>query len=224
MLGSVVYDRTLVGWADAMHRSMLLGIFGERLVELAACWALVLLATGMILWWPRGGWRAGGTFWPRLSGRGRRFWRDLHGPVGLWTGALIGFLVLTGLPWAGGTGPLLHRGSGAAGGGGGCGGGGTGPSGVGQARVVPGVGVGKGRGWAAGALGQVGHIGSVVGSFRNHAQTVEDEARRMWAAGGEVVGNQIVPKNLDARICQRRQQTGVDVRTGDKRQIAGLAR
>lgn len=54
VLGSVVYDRTLVGWADAMHRSMLLGIFGERLVELAACWALVLLATGMILWWPRG--------------------------------------------------------------------------------------------------------------------------------------------------------------------------
>ncbi|BCI70460.1 pepSY-associated TM helix family protein [Sphingomonas sp. S17] len=115
VLGSVVYDRTLVGWADAMHRSMLLGIFGERLVELAACWALVLLATGMILWWPRGGWRAGGTFWPRLSGRGRRFWRDLHGPVGLWTGALIGFLVLTGLPWAGVTGPLLHRVSGAAG-------------------------------------------------------------------------------------------------------------
>jgi uncharacterized iron-regulated membrane protein len=35
--------------------------------------------------------------------------------VGLWTGALIGFLVLTGLPWAGVTGPLLHRVSGAAG-------------------------------------------------------------------------------------------------------------
>ncbi|WP_294238483.1 PepSY domain-containing protein [uncultured Sphingomonas sp.] len=109
VLGSVVYDRTLVGWADAMHRSMLMGVFGERLVELAVCWALVLLVTGLILWWPRGGFRAGGTLWPRLSGRGRRFWRDLHGPVGLWSVVLIGFLIVTGLPWAGISGPLLHR-------------------------------------------------------------------------------------------------------------------
>ncbi|KAK0348665.1 hypothetical protein LTR94_036299, partial [Friedmanniomyces endolithicus] len=42
--GRVVYDRTLVGWADAMHRSMLLGIFGERLVELAA-WPVTWVQT-----------------------------------------------------------------------------------------------------------------------------------------------------------------------------------
>jgi uncharacterized iron-regulated membrane protein len=115
VLGSVVYDRTLVGWADAMHRSMLMGIAGERLVELAVSWALVLLVTGVILWWPRGGFRAAGILWPRWSGRGRRFWRDLHGPVGVWTVALIGFLILTGLPWAGVSGPLLHRASAAMG-------------------------------------------------------------------------------------------------------------
>ncbi|MDR6115232.1 MULTISPECIES: PepSY domain-containing protein [unclassified Sphingomonas] len=115
VLGSVVYDRTLVGWADAMHRSMLMGVAGERLVELAVSWALVLLVTGMILWWPRGGWRAAGTLYPRLSGRGRRFWRELHAPLGLWSVALIGFLIVTGLPWAGISGPLLHRVSAAAG-------------------------------------------------------------------------------------------------------------
>jgi uncharacterized iron-regulated membrane protein len=109
VLGSVVYDRTLVGWADAMHRSMLLGVAGEWVIELAACWALVLLVTGVILWWPRGGWRGSGMLWPRLSGRGRRFWRDLHAPVGLWTVTLVGFLVVTGLPWADVTGPMLHR-------------------------------------------------------------------------------------------------------------------
>lgn len=109
VLGSVVYDRTLVGWADAMHRSILMGVFGERLVELAVSWALVLLVTGVILWWPRGRFTAAGTLWPRRSGRGRRFWRDLHGPVGVWTVALIGFLIVTGLPWAGVSGPLIHR-------------------------------------------------------------------------------------------------------------------
>ncbi|CAM3193848.1 MULTISPECIES: PepSY-associated TM helix domain-containing protein [Sphingomonas] len=109
VLGSVVYDRTLVGWADAMHRSMLMGMFGERLVELAVSWALVLLVTGVILWWPRGRFTAAGTLWPRLRGQGRRFWRDLHGPVGVWTVALIGFLIVTGLPWAGVSGPLIHR-------------------------------------------------------------------------------------------------------------------
>lgn len=115
VLGSVVYDRTLVGWADAMHRSILMGVFGERLVELAVSWALVLLVTGLILWWPRGRFRAAGALWPRLSGRERRFWRDLHGPVGLWSGALILFLILTGLPWAGISGPRLHQASAALG-------------------------------------------------------------------------------------------------------------
>jgi len=115
VLGSLVYADTLVGFADAMHGSLTIGTMGDRIVELAACWALVLLVTGMILWWPRGRWRAAGTLWPRLSGRGRGFWRRLHGPIGLWTAGLIGFLIVTGLPWAGVSGDLLQRASAAAG-------------------------------------------------------------------------------------------------------------
>lgn len=115
VLGSLVYERTLVGWADELHGSLMIGTLGDRIVELAACWALVLLVTGAILWWPRGRWRASGTLWPRWTGQGRRFWRALHGPVGLWTGVLIGFLILTGLPWAGVSGDLLQRGSAALG-------------------------------------------------------------------------------------------------------------
>nr|WP_238560188.1 PepSY domain-containing protein [Sphingomonas sp. Mn802worker] len=117
VLGSLVYERTLVGIADGLHGSLMIGTAGDRLVELAACWALVLLVTGTILWWPRGSgrWRKAGVLWPRFDLRGRRFWRALHGPVGVWSMGLIGFLIVTGLPWAGVSGDLLQRASAAAG-------------------------------------------------------------------------------------------------------------
>jgi uncharacterized iron-regulated membrane protein len=115
VLGSFDYARTPVGWANDMHGSLTIGTLGDRIVELAACWTLVLIATGLFVWWPRGRWQLAGTVWPRLSGRGRRFWRDLHGPVGLWTVGLLAFLIVTGLPWAGIQGDVLQRASAAAG-------------------------------------------------------------------------------------------------------------
>jgi uncharacterized iron-regulated membrane protein len=115
VLGSLDYALTPVGWANDMHGSLTIGTLGDRIVELAACWTLVLIATGLFLWWPRGRWQLAGTMWPRLSGSGRRFWRDLHGPVGLWTAGLIAFLVVTGLPWAGVQGDVIQRASAAAG-------------------------------------------------------------------------------------------------------------
>ncbi len=108
VLGARDPARALTGWAETMHGTLMLGTWGDRLVELAASWALVLVATGLLLWWPRGRWRVAGVLLPTRR-RGRRFWRDLHAPVGLWAAGLIAFLVLTGLPWAGVQGPLLHR-------------------------------------------------------------------------------------------------------------------
>ncbi|MGO1001032.1 PepSY-associated TM helix domain-containing protein [Lysobacter sp. CA196] len=108
--GAFVYTRTLVGFADTVHGSLLLGRIGDAIVELAACWALLLIATGLYLWWPSGaGWYR--ALWPDLRARGRGFWRSLHGAVGVWTSALIVFLILTGLPWAGVWGDLLRAGT-----------------------------------------------------------------------------------------------------------------
>ncbi len=115
VLGSYVYTKTLVGFADVMHGSLMIGTLGDRIVELAACWTLVLIATGLFLWWPR---RAGrlrpinriaGVVVPRLRSKGRVFWRDLHAVTGIYTAAFIAFLVLTGLPWAGLWGDGLNR-------------------------------------------------------------------------------------------------------------------
>jgi uncharacterized iron-regulated membrane protein len=83
-----------------IHGELLLGNVGSILVELAACWAIVLIMTGLYLWWPRGqkGW--GGVFYPRLKKEGRLFWRDLHAVMGVWVSFFALFLLITGLPWA----------------------------------------------------------------------------------------------------------------------------
>ena len=108
VLGSFVYASTLVGFADIMHGSLTFGPWGDAVVELAACWALVLTATGLFLWWPRGRTSMAGVLWPRLRARGRLFWRDLHAVTGVWTVGLIGFMLITGLPWATVEGPLVR--------------------------------------------------------------------------------------------------------------------
>lgn len=115
VLGSYIYARTLVGFADVAHGSLMLGDFGDGIVELAACWGFILAVTGLYLWWPRARQDLGGILYPRWRRRGRAFWRDWHAVVGLWSAVLIMFLILTGLPWATFWGDLLRRGTDLAG-------------------------------------------------------------------------------------------------------------
>ena len=82
-----------------LHGELLAGTPGSYLVELAASWTIVMILTGLVLWWPRGG-GLGGVVYPRLRSGGRRFWRDLHGVTGFWVSAAALFLLLSGLPWA----------------------------------------------------------------------------------------------------------------------------
>ncbi len=113
VLGSYIYTHTLVGFADVAHGSLMLGAFGNGVLELAACWGFILTVTGLYLWWPRSG--KGGVFLPRWGLRGRAFWKEWHAAIGLWTGALVLFLILTGLPWAHVWGDLLRAGTNLAG-------------------------------------------------------------------------------------------------------------
>jgi len=89
-------------WSKKLHSSALQGNGWRWLLELAASWMLVMLATGLYLWWPRSqahggsGWRA---LVPRL-GRGRSSWRDLHACVGLVMGGVLLVVLVTGLTWS----------------------------------------------------------------------------------------------------------------------------
>ncbi len=89
-----------------LHGELLAGPAGSYLVELAASWTIVMILTGLALWWPRGGGLAG-VVYPRLRSGGRRFWRDIHGVTGFWVSVAALFLLLSGLPWAQGWGGYL---------------------------------------------------------------------------------------------------------------------
>jgi uncharacterized iron-regulated membrane protein len=102
VLGDRDEDRNLQAVVRKIHGELMIGKVGDYLVELAACWGLVLLLTGLYLWLPRQGFSIWGTLVPRLWSKSRRiFWRDLHAVPGFYGILLVGFLILTGLPWSG---------------------------------------------------------------------------------------------------------------------------
>ncbi|QEY11018.1 PepSY domain-containing protein [Cellvibrio sp. KY-YJ-3] len=93
-------DDQLMNIVKTIHGELLLGNVGSILVELAACWAIVLIVTGLYLWWPRNTRGMAGVIYPRLREGSRTFWRDIHAVTGIWISALALFLLITGLPWA----------------------------------------------------------------------------------------------------------------------------
>ena len=100
VLHTVPENSRLMRWIFRLHGELLMGDRGSNLVELAACWTIVLLITGLFLWWPRNAKGFGGVLYPRLFKGSGIFWRDIHSVVGMWISFCAIFLLLTGLPWA----------------------------------------------------------------------------------------------------------------------------
>lgn len=83
-----------------LHGELMAGRWGSTLVELAASWTVIMLLTGLFLWWPRGRSGLAGVLYPRLRPTRRVFWRDMHAVTGIWISLFAVFLILSGLPWA----------------------------------------------------------------------------------------------------------------------------
>ncbi|HDS1122841.1 TPA: PepSY domain-containing protein [Stenotrophomonas maltophilia] len=98
VLGHLPEKGTFSGVVRRLHSLDLLGSYASALIEIAAGWAILLVATGVYLWWPRG--QRGGVITVRGQPSQRLFWRDLHAVTGVWVGLVLLFLAVTGMPWS----------------------------------------------------------------------------------------------------------------------------
>ena len=100
VLCSVLERDRLMKFIFRLHGELLMGDRGSNIVELAASWTIIMVVTGLYLWWPRHLRGLGGILFPRFTRGSRIFWKDLHSVTGFWISGMVLFLLVTGLPWA----------------------------------------------------------------------------------------------------------------------------
>lgn len=98
VLGKVNISETDMHKVRKLHGELLLGSFGTKVIELVASWMLVLILSGVYLFWPKGK-GLKGFFTIRTKGSKRVFFRDLHAFLGFWFSSLLIIVLLGGFPW-----------------------------------------------------------------------------------------------------------------------------
>ncbi|KZD04535.1 MULTISPECIES: PepSY-associated TM helix domain-containing protein [Thalassospira] len=99
VLGSMPDRGTIMWLIRRIHSLAEFGTVTNYLIEIAAGWSILLVATGTYLWWPRGN-QNGGVLTVRDTPARRRWWRDAHAVTGIFVGFFIVFLAATGMFWS----------------------------------------------------------------------------------------------------------------------------
>ncbi len=97
--GSLPDHGTIMWTIRHIHSLKYFGAYTRYLIEIAAGWSILLVVTGIYLWWPRK--QSGGVLTVRGTPKKRVFWRDTHAVTGIFVGFFIVFLAVTGMPWSG---------------------------------------------------------------------------------------------------------------------------
>ncbi|MDM5308150.1 PepSY-associated TM helix domain-containing protein [Peribacillus frigoritolerans] len=100
-IGELNDEDRIMDKIEEIHGELMAGTLGDRIVELAACWAVVLIVSGIYLWYPKKKQSPSGVLLPRLNKGKHIFRRDLHAVPAFWITAGMLFLIMTGLPWSG---------------------------------------------------------------------------------------------------------------------------
>jgi uncharacterized iron-regulated membrane protein len=101
VLGTIAKNATWFYWADKIHGTLLIGDLGDRLQEVAAGLGIVLILSGLYLWWPRSGKSFARVLVPNLALKGRRLIKELHVTAGFYISVVLLFFLVSGLAWTG---------------------------------------------------------------------------------------------------------------------------
>ena len=96
VLGQLKESDRFATWARKLHSSLLQGDSWRWMIELAASWTMVMLVTGVFLWWPV----AGQSGLPQKDAKGRTSWRQWHSFIGVALGLISFVILVTGLTWS----------------------------------------------------------------------------------------------------------------------------
>ncbi|AXT50194.1 PepSY domain-containing protein [Aquimarina sp. BL5] len=97
--GEIISKKTDMHTVRKLHGELLMGKFGTKIVELIASWMVVLIVTGLYVWWPSRRWKLKGYFIPRTKLDHRTFYRDVHAISGFWISILLLMILAGGFPW-----------------------------------------------------------------------------------------------------------------------------
>lgn len=101
VLGRLRDDERPMEVVKHLHSLVIAGPLANHWIEVVAGWAIVLVVSGVFLWWPRArAHSAGGVYSLRGRPAQRLWWRDLHAVTGAFAAAAILFLAVTGMPWS----------------------------------------------------------------------------------------------------------------------------
>ena len=97
--GEIHQKQTLMYKVRKLHGELLLNTPGTLLVEFTASWFLVLIITGLYIWWPAKNFSLAGFFTLRANKNRRLFWRDIHAVFGFWLSLFMLIILAGGMPW-----------------------------------------------------------------------------------------------------------------------------
>jgi len=96
VLGSLPQAERFSNWSRKLHSNYLQNDSWRWLIELAASWLMVMLVTGMYLWWPR----TPQPFVPQAKVKGRPSWMQWHTFIGVSLSVMSAVILMTGLTWS----------------------------------------------------------------------------------------------------------------------------
>ncbi|KXF79879.1 PepSY-associated TM helix domain-containing protein [Enterovibrio coralii] len=101
VLGQIDRSDSWYELANDIHGTLLIGDVGDYLIEIAASFAILLLVSGIYMWWPRDAQSRAGFLKIRMGSGSRILMRDLHANLGGIFSIVLLFFVVSGLAWAG---------------------------------------------------------------------------------------------------------------------------